>query len=77
MGSIRELQLLPSERVFVCPFCGKAHASRNGLGTDVSCCGEVGRSELNLCAGCELADNNCPIWSPGKVTTDCVEYIPE
>ena len=31
--------------IFQCPFCGSEHRSVNGTGSDVSCCGEVGRCE--------------------------------
>jgi hypothetical protein len=27
---------------FACTYCGKEYFSHNGMGSDVSCCGEVG-----------------------------------
>ena len=33
---------------FTCDFCGQEHESHNGTGSDVSCCGEVGRAHRTI-----------------------------
>src|SRR6185312_1093886 len=32
------------EDLWICPYCGNEHASENGTGSDVVCCGEVGHA---------------------------------
>lgn len=37
--------VFPPEKLWACVFCGTVKTSPNGTGSDVVCCGEVGRVE--------------------------------
>lgn len=44
-STVAEPPPFPPERHFACAFCGAVKTSPNGTGSDVVCCGEVGRVE--------------------------------
>lgn len=51
-GQAAHQQELEHQRsdIFVCVYCGKEKVSHSGVGTDVSCCGEVGHVEEAVCS---------------------------
>jgi len=64
-GTVATIRKAPDK--FACTYCGKEHSSYNGMGTDVSCCGEVGH--VNPMANWDVKGPYFVYETPTKIET--------